>query len=406
MRKPLIVGVVVVLAAALAVPLWRLTPAERRLTAYFTRAIGIYPGSDVRVLGVRVGRVVAVTPAGRTVRVEMRYDRDLRVPAGAQALVIPPSVVSDRYVQLAPAYSGGAALPDRAEVPVERTAVPLEIDDVYTALDEFTIALGPTGANADGALADLVKTGRANLEGNGDNLHTTLDGVSRALSTVADGRADLFGTVGNLQVLTTALARSDQQVRVFNRQLADVATQLAAERADLAAALRSLAVALAEVTRFVRDNREALRANVTALADITTVLARQQRAIADILDVAPLAVSKLNLAYNPRSGTLDTRNDALGPYDPAAFVCAVLADAVALPQLPAECKALAETLNAKGLPMPDQLRKLLGLAPTNPAGPSGGTDPPAAPQPTLPQLPVDVGGAIDRTLGGILRGTP
>jgi phospholipid/cholesterol/gamma-HCH transport system substrate-binding protein len=402
MRRALIVGAVVLVAAALAVPLWRLAPAERRLTAHFTRAVGIYEGSDVRVLGVRVGRVVKVTPMGRTVHVDLRYDRDVRVPAGAQALVIPPSVVSDRYVQLAPAYGGGAALPDDADIPVERTAVPLEIDDVYRALDGFNTALGPNGANADGALADLVKAGRANLEGNGDNLHTTLDSVSRALSTVADGRADLFGTVGNLQVLTTALAKSDQQVRVFNQQLADVATQLAAERADLAAALRSLAIALTEVTTFVRANRELVRSNVTALADITTVLARQQKAIADILDVAPLAASNLNLAYNPRSGTLDTRNDALGSYDPATFVCAILADAVPLPQLPAQCTALAQTLAAKGLPMPDQLRRLLGLAPANPAAPQA---PQVPQQPALPQLP-DLGGTIDRTLGGILKVVP
>jgi phospholipid/cholesterol/gamma-HCH transport system substrate-binding protein len=202
-------------------------------------------------------------------------------------------------------------------------------------------------------------------------------------------------------VLTTALAKSDQQVRVFNQQLADVASQLSAERADLAAALRSLAVALTEVTTFVRANRELVRSNVTALADITTVLARQQKAIADILDVAPLAASNLNLAYNPRSGTLDTRNDALGPYDPAAFVCAILADAVALPQLPAQCTALAQTLAAKGLPMPDQLRRLLGLAPVDPAAP-----PVTQPvQPALPQLP-DLGGTIDRTLGGILKVVP
>ena len=87
MRRAIIVGAVVVLAAALAVPLWRLAPAERRLTAHFTRAIGIYEGSDVRVLGVRVGRVSKVTPEGRTVRVDLRYDHDLRIPADAQALV-------------------------------------------------------------------------------------------------------------------------------------------------------------------------------------------------------------------------------------------------------------------------------------------------------------------------------
>ncbi|HEU5109823.1 MAG TPA: MCE family protein, partial [Micromonosporaceae bacterium] len=310
---------VVVVAATAAVVLARGGP-ERRLAAFFTRAVGVHSGSDVRVLGVRIGEVVAVVPSGDAVRVDMRYDADWPVPAHARAVIVPPSVVSDRYVQLTPAYTGGAALPDGAELPVGRTAAPMEIDEIYRALDDFNRALGPDGANADGALSDLVATGRANLEGNGAALHDTLADLSRALDTLSDGRQDLFGTVGNLQRFTTALARSDQQVRSFNQQLAGVAEQLAGEREELAAALRNLATALADVTTFVRGNRAALKSDVDALADVTGILARQQEAIIDILDVAPLALSNLNLAYNPRSGTLDTRDNVMGPYDPAAFV--------------------------------------------------------------------------------------
>jgi phospholipid/cholesterol/gamma-HCH transport system substrate-binding protein len=393
-RRIVALGAVVALAAAAAVVVARHGPSPRRLVAHFARTVGIHPGSSVRVLGVPIGEVVAVTPEGRTVRVEMRYDAAWLIPAGAQALIVPPSVVSDRYVQLTPAYDGGAALADGADLPVERTAAPMEIDDIYRALDEFNRALGPGGANAGGALTDLVATGRANLEGNGDNLHATLDGLERALTTVADGRHDLFGTLVNLQEFTTALAHSDAQVRAFNQRLAEVAGQLAGERDDLAAALRALATALADVTAFVRDNRDELKSNVDALADVTGILVRQQKAIIEILDVAPLAVSNLNLAYNARSGTLDTRDNALGPYDPATYVCAVMLDAVPAAQVPKECFALAQTLDAKKLPMPDQLRKLLGLPPAQP--------PPAA-TPAAPAPPAVV---QDRTVGGILRGTP
>jgi phospholipid/cholesterol/gamma-HCH transport system substrate-binding protein len=370
---------------------------ERRLVAHFARVVGVNPGSDVRVLGVRVGRVVAVEPEGRTVRVEMRYDREWRVPAGAQAVIVPPSVVSDRYVQLTPAYNGGAALADGAELPVERTAAPMEIDEIYKALDEFNRALGPQGANKDGALTDLLATGRANLEGNGAALGETLDGLSRALDTLSDGRQDLFGTVGNLQEFTTALARSDQQVRSFNAQLAGVAQQLAGERDELAAALRNLATALADVTTFVNQNRAALKSNVDALADVTGILVRQQRSLIEILDVAPLALSNLNLAYNPRSGTLDTRDNVLGPYDPASFVCSLMVDLLPAAKVSDKCFKLAQTLQAKKLPMTDQLRKLLKLPPAPP--PSQAPEKPAeeelAPEAT-----------VDRTLGGILRGTP
>jgi phospholipid/cholesterol/gamma-HCH transport system substrate-binding protein len=316
----------------------------------------------------------------------MRYDAGWPIPADAQAVIIPPSVVSDRYVQLTPAFTGGAALADHADLPVARTAVPMEIDDIYRALDDFNQALGPGGANADGALQALVRTGRANLEGNGDNLHTTIDGLDKALTTLADGREDLFGTVVNLQQFTTAVARSDAAVRAFNQRLAEVAGQLAGERNDLAAALHALAAALADVTAFIHDNRDTLVSNVDALADVTGILARQQKAIIQILDVAPLALSNLNLAYNPGSGTLDTRDDALGPYDAAAYVCAVLRDNIPVAQIPQQCTALAQTLNGLGQALPPTPAK---------------ADPARPPAPALPSLPEVT---PDLTLGGILRG--
>ncbi|PWU48959.1 mammalian cell entry protein [Micromonospora globispora] len=403
-RRPLAAATVLLTAVAAGVVVWRQEPAQRRVVAYFTRAVGVYPGSDVRVLGVRVGEVESVTPQGRTVRVDMRYDPEVEVPADAQALIVPPSVVSDRYVQLTPAFTGGPALADGAVIPVDRTAAPMEIDDIYQALDDFNRTLGPAGANADGALSDLVATGRANLEGNGGSLHDTLDGLSRTLTTLADGRQDLFGSVANLQRFTTALARSDQQVRGFNQQLADVAEQLAGEKDELAAALRNLAAALADVTTFVRQNRAALTDNVEALAEVTRVLVRQQRAVIDILDVAPLAVNNLSLAYNPRSGTLDTRDNPLGPYDPAGFVCSLMVDQLPAAQVPAKCRALAQTLHARGLPLTDQLRKLLKLPPGAPAtgGSSPGVSSPGAPIPD--PAPGGSTSTSDPTLGGILRG--
>ncbi|GIG87094.1 MCE family protein [Plantactinospora endophytica] len=407
-RALLAAGVTVLVVASAAFVVLHPGTPQRHLVAHFTRAVGIHPGSDVRVLGVRIGEVVSIVPAGRTVRMELRYDARHDIPADASAVIVPPSLVSDRYVQLTPAYSGGARLPDGAELSVDRTMAPMEIDDIFRALDEFNRALGPAGANADGALDDLLGTARANLAGNGEELHDTLDGLSRALDTLADGRQDLFGTVANLQRFTTALARSDQQVRAFNSQLAEVAAQLAAERDDLAAALRNLATALGEVTRFVRDNRAALKSNVDGLAEVTNVLVRQQKAIIKILDLAPLTLSNLNLAYNARSGTLDTRDNLLGPYDPAAYACAALADALPAPKVPKRCFELAETLNLKRLPLPEELRKLLNLppgakpAPATPQPPATGspTDGSTSPAPGAPGPEV----SLDRTLGGILRG--
>ena len=88
----------------------------KSLTAEFPRAVSLYEGSDVRVLGVPVGKVDSVTPSGTNVVVTMHYDADVQIPADAKAVIISPSIVGDRFVQLTPAYTGGPALADGADL--------------------------------------------------------------------------------------------------------------------------------------------------------------------------------------------------------------------------------------------------------------------------------------------------
>jgi phospholipid/cholesterol/gamma-HCH transport system substrate-binding protein len=131
---------------------------------------------------------------------------------------------------------------------------------------------------------------------------------------------------------------------------------------------------------------------VAALTDVTTILVRQQRAIVEVLDVAPLALSNLNLAYDAASGTLDTRDDVMGPYDPASYVCSLMVDLVPVAQIPAECTSLAKALNAAHAPLTKQLTKLLGLAPAAPA--------------VARDVPARAANTPDDTLGGLLRVNP
>lgn len=334
MRRLVSVGV----CLALLLPGTPAGAAGNTLTADFTATVGVHPGSDVRILGVKVGEVTAVIPMGDKVRVHLRYSG--RLPGDVAALIVPPSIVSDRYVQLAPAYTGGPVLPGRAHV--TRTGVPLELDDVYRALDQLSRDLGPQGANSGGALSRLMAVGRANLEGNGAALHATLEGASKALSTLASGRQDLFAGVVNLQEFTSTLARNDEQVRAFNKTLSSVAQQLATDAGEIKLALRKLSHALAQLASFVRDNRAQLASNVEALVDITNVLVRQQQAVIDVLDVAPLALSNLGLAYNPRSGTTDTRNNATGPHNAAAYICSLMVNVLPAAEVPQQCFDLAK----------------------------------------------------------------
>ncbi|MFE1424314.1 MCE family protein [Streptomyces fungicidicus] len=278
-----------------------------RITAYFDRAVGVYAGSDLRVLGVRVGEVESVRPRGTTVRVGLLLDEGVKVPEGARAVVVAGSIVADRYVQLTPAYSSGPALAEGAVLPAARNRTPVEIDQLYASITELGEALGPDGANADGALSDLLSTGAANLDGNGEAIGETVEEFGKAAKTLDGSSGDLFGTLRRLQTFTTMLKEKDTDVRTAQERLDEVVGFFADNKDDLAGALKELGKALGQVKTFVEDNRGELAENVDRLVPLTRTLVEQRASLAEALDVAPLATGNLVEAYNPDSRTLDGR---------------------------------------------------------------------------------------------------
>lgn len=239
------------------------------VTAYFTASVGLFPGSDVRVLGMRVGSVSAVVPEGTKVRVEMQLDEGTPVPADAKAVAVAPSLVSDRYVQFTPVYEGGPRMRDGAVIPRERTATPLELDEINRNTDRMLRALGPDGANKNGALSDYLDVTARNLHGNGAAINDAIKQFAEASRTLSGSKEDMFATVDHLQRFTKTLADSDHEVRRFNAQLADTAGFLASERGELAGALRDLGPALEETAAFVQNNRSQIRSNVDHLRGVT-----------------------------------------------------------------------------------------------------------------------------------------
>lgn len=289
----------------------------KHLTAYFDHTIGVYPGSDLRVLGVRVGTVDSVHPVGTKVKVSLTLDSGVRVPATADAVIVAPSVVSDRYIQLTPAYTGGPELPDHVVLGTDRTASPLEVDQLYDSVKKLSDDLGPHGANSNGSLSDFLTTGAANLKGNGQALGTTIAQLGKASKTLSGSSPDLFAALTYLQSFTSVLATNDAKVKSVDQQLASVTGFLADDRDHLGQALNRLATALGQVNTFIQDNRGRISSSVNALVPLTQSLVDQRASLAETLDTAPLAMTNLLNAYDPAHGTIDGRADlnelSMGP---------------------------------------------------------------------------------------------
>src|SRR5690606_27676547 len=124
LERRVVILVVMLLGLAALLTVVTTQDETRTVTAHFSRAVSVYKGTEVRILGVKVGKVTAVIPEGNSVRVEMEYDASYRVPADAQAVIVTPTLVADRFVQLTPVYTGGPAMRDGAEIELADTGVP------------------------------------------------------------------------------------------------------------------------------------------------------------------------------------------------------------------------------------------------------------------------------------------
>jgi phospholipid/cholesterol/gamma-HCH transport system substrate-binding protein len=259
------------------------------------------------------------------------------VPADAKAAVISPSIVGDRFIQLTPAYTGGKVLAEDAHLGIDRTATPLELDQIFGSITDLTTALGPQGANKPGpsgvgALSRLLDSTARNFGGQGVQFNQTLHNLSQLTKTLADNKDELFGTVSEVEKFTQTLAQNDDTVRQFNDSLASGAKLLADEREDLAAVLKNLSVAMTEVKSFVADNRDLLSTNIKELNQLSKVLVKNRSALDETLTTAPVALNNLFLAYNETTGTLDTRAN-IGESvtkltsTPSVVLCALVPDA-------------------------------------------------------------------------------
>ena len=344
--------------------------AKKSVTAHFPRAVSVYTGTDVRVLGVNVGRVTAVIPEGNSVRVEMEYDPELVLPADAEAVIVTPTLVADRFVQLTPVYTEGPKMKDGADIPLPDTAVPVELDRIYASLRDLSETLGPNGVNADGTLNHLLEAGTKALEGNGALGNEMLTNLAGAAATFGKGSGPLFDTVTELAAFTGTLAENDALVRAFMKDLAGVSGSLRSERDEIQKALAAVARAVGTVKTFVQTNRKALVTDLEKLTRVMKTINSERESIDDALTVAPVAMNNLVLAYDTKSGSIGSRiGIQQNIWDADGFLCSIVQQS----DMPPVSKDLACTI------FEQLLEPVLGGSSPNP-GRSDGTAAPTGAQ--------------------------
>jgi virulence factor Mce-like protein len=277
----------------------------KTITAYFTTTTAIYPGDEVRVSGVKVGNIKSIQPQGARVKMTLRVDRGVPIPADAKAVIVAQNLVAARYVQLTPAYrTSGPVMADGAVIPVERTAVPVEWDQVKTQLMRLATDLGPNPKAPTPSIARFIDSAANALQGNGDKLRQTLAQLSGVGRILANGSGNIVDIIKNLQTFVTALRDSNVQIVQFNDRLATLTSVVNDSRSDLDAALTDLSTAVGEVQRFIAEIRDPTSEQIQRLGNVTQVLVDQHMALENILHGAPNAIGNFFNDYNADTGTI------------------------------------------------------------------------------------------------------
>lgn len=266
-RNPVVIGAVglgLILAMLLlafnidALPLL----AGRSYSAALTEAGGLKTGDDVRVAGVKVGKVTAVGLDGNHVRVDFRVGRSTDLGDKTSASVRIRTILGQKFLALEPAGTG-----ELSEIPVSRTT------PAYDVVEAFSDLGTTTGAIDTGQLARALDTLSSTFRDSPDQVRAAVDGLGRLSRTIASRDTELRTLLDRANGVTGVLAARNTQLVRLLRDGDLLLQELRRRREAIHAVLVSTATLSRELAGLVRDNRAAIR---PALANLGKVLATLQ----------------------------------------------------------------------------------------------------------------------------------
>ncbi|MGH3948236.1 MAG: MCE family protein [Pseudonocardiaceae bacterium] len=276
--------------------------------AEFAQADGMFVGSDVGILGVKLGRVDRLEPRGDHVRITMSLPPGTKVPVNAEAWVMSPSVVSDQYIELTPAYRSGATLPNDAVIPLDRTHSPVKWDKLVGSVNDLLVTFGPDGANSDGDIGGLLKKFAAMVDGKGETFRRSILNITQASEVVKGEMPNIESLVTSLDALVKVLADNKSTVDSLTASVDAAASEFAAQDRNIAVAIASLSTVMDQVGQLARKHGDSMTGSLDRLAEVSVELAEHQNELVEIVDVLPLAADNVDRAVTP-DGKLRIRFD-------------------------------------------------------------------------------------------------
>ncbi|MEU5724123.1 MULTISPECIES: MCE family protein [unclassified Micromonospora] len=273
--KLVIFAAVTLLATALlAQTLGAFPPGGVAYRARFTDVTGLLPGDDVRIAGVRVGKVSDIAVVDDSVaEVTFTVDRDVPVATSVRAAIRYRNLVGQRYLALTEGPGDGRPLRADGLIPLTQTKPALDLTVLFNGFRPLFTALNPDDVNK--LAYEIIQV----LQGEGGTVASLLRRTASLTNTLADRDAVIGRVVTNLNQVLATLASHDQQLDESVTQLQQFVSGLSADRTAIGEALVSLGELTDTTAGLLRQTRPPLAADVRALGDLAGTLDRNSAVI-------------------------------------------------------------------------------------------------------------------------------
>jgi phospholipid/cholesterol/gamma-HCH transport system substrate-binding protein len=273
-RNPVIIGAVslavllALLAAAFNAQNLPLIGGGDTYRASFSEAGGLKANDEVRIAGVRVGKVTDVELAGNKVDVSFKVDSPSKFGTQTGAQIKVKTLLGDMFLALVP--DGPGQLEEDSTIPVSRTTSPYDVVDAFEGLADRAARIDTDQlGNSLDTLADLTKDTPAAFQG-------TLRGLSRLSETVASRNDQINDLLKNLDSVSGVLAERDQDIVALMRDSDTLMRALVARRQAVHQLLVSTSRLSSELTLLVKQSRADLKPALQNLQGVVNLLLKNQ----------------------------------------------------------------------------------------------------------------------------------
>src|SRR3954447_5056999 len=234
--------------------------------AAFADAGGLQSGDDVRVAGVKVGKVTAITLSGDEVRVALEVDSGMRLGDQTRADVKIKTLLGQKYVALTPAGAGKLG----GDIPTSRTSTPLDVTEAFIGFGERA------GAIDTGQLAKAFDTLAATFKDTPPYVHASLDGLRRLSTTIASRDSQLRRLLSDANTVTETLASRDAEIAKLINDSNLILQTVYEQRVVIHNLLVDTAAVSRQLSGLVRDNRAVIGPALANLEQTLVILQRNQ----------------------------------------------------------------------------------------------------------------------------------